>query len=1287
MSHASHSLRRVSFFSALIGVVLVLSIVAAVRTIEAPATANPQTATKPPITTLPNTGKLRPVGPALRIPMALLRGYLAVHVSEPQQFKVAGASVAAAHDIYIPGVLVWMEDAIAHRKSEAVHTDLSGRFTLALPAVRTRVRICWKSENLGIGCDEQAFPFGDQLSNIGIVRIPLPPNKKTAAVYGTVSMNDGTAARAFDPMANINSFSMVELLDSGGKTMDKVYVNNLGEYLLPRVPGKTDLTLRASMEAAHRDHPLYAGSNLLGAAFQKISLTVGNKAPRLDPVVPLDDFGIRVKTALVGSSVHLKARATDADGDPLKFKWEPVYNAGTLSTPNDASTDWKLPSVAGRYALNLYAWDGKGGYAKSSLSLRVDSKGEVPFGGLVRGTDAPALAGAVVEVNGVTATTGPTGTFWMTVKDAPRFVLNIRRDGYGFYSKIYDNAVTSGRWTLTRATVITVDPTHDIVVVNERSRGDCPGPDAARLNWRQFPNAAVPQWQDGKGNVIRPPRRDGDKDRTPGATPYYTKGNNDQKCGPGIRVKIPANSLVDSTGSAPTGPVRVTLSTVDLRSPEQMPGDYTVRGVPENGVMQSWGAGTVDITDAVGRRYNLRPGSAATVTIPVDPSQLAGGPLPATIPILHYDERAGVWIEDGKATLAGTEYVAEVKHFSSINTDLVKTDQSCVEVISPSLPTNYNLEVTIPMPGGAAPRVLTRLIDNSPPSDHVLYNLPSNTDIVIVPVSLVDNTPIGTFIVNTGGKQNPTSPNLPAGPPYVACSTRVTLTQQAYPDDPTAGFGNEFLQGIDSGHFEATNINELNPANPSDAALATAIDQATANYYEHIDPRHKRLTLMDFKNQNTLPAGEINVVYANGGDLGFGRDMHCKRNGLDVACYVTNYGNILTPDATDVHDAVTNNTPVATVAMEYSQIESAIGQPTEFDDPERVVKFYVYKADGTLARSADLDSGLNLRKRPVPQLCMVCHSGVYPGGTVLHGAPPFNSRDDVKLGSRFLPFDLHYYVFDPAKDKASQQLDFKNLNQNIVKNTPPDTAIADLIDKLYAVPGDQNENAVVDPWNTTPLNQGFYRDVVARACRTCHVAQLTTTLKFSDATQFINRLGAVESRVCVQHVMPHSKVTHRIFWQSVGPHMPAQLEAFGVSNPGHGFVGNQCSVGGFTPGGTTPASVFNDQVQPIFDTRCVGCHSGSTPSGGLNLDQTAGSYTNIVNVPALQHTATNYVTPSDFNLSYLYRKILGTQAGLGGTFTNGGPGQRMPFGCSGASCLSTTQSDTIRDWIATGALP
>src|SRR5262249_2272112 len=158
-------------------------------------------------------------------------------------------------------------------------------------------------------------------------------------------------------------------------------------------------------------------------------------------------------------------------------------------------------------------------------------------------------------------------------------------------------------------------------------------------------------------------------------------------------------------------------------------------------------------------------------------------------------------------------------------------------------------------------------------------------------------------------------------------------------------------------------------------------DQGSKDYYNRADPAKARDSFTKFKSKNkfgaALGANEVewDVQYANSGDLGFGRDMHCRRNNaddgkFDYACYVTNYGQPPANNADqDDADAVVNpaSTPDATVAMEYSRVELAV--ENDYPDNNRAVKFYVYKTttpDDPPLRNADLDG---FGARPVPQLC------------------------------------------------------------------------------------------------------------------------------------------------------------------------------------------------------------------------------------------------------------------------------------------------------------------------------
>lgn len=102
---------------------------------------------------------------------------------------------------------------------------------------------------------------------------------------------------------------------------------------------------------------------------------------------------------------------------------------------------------------------------------------------------------------------------------------------------------------------------------------------------------------------------------------------------------------------------------------------------------------------------------------------------------------------------------------------------------------------------------------------------------------------------------------------------------------------------------------------------------------------------------------------------------------------------------------------------------------------------------------------------------------------------------------------------------------------------------------------------------------------------------------------------------------------------------------------------------------------FTAEIQPLFNNRCVACHSGASPSGGLNLAE-AEAYGNIVGVASQQLPTILLVGPFDPESSYLFHKIRGTQASVGGSGA-----QMPPIG----DPLSTAEQEKVRLWIQQGA--
>lgn len=100
---------------------------------------------------------------------------------------------------------------------------------------------------------------------------------------------------------------------------------------------------------------------------------------------------------------------------------------------------------------------------------------------------------------------------------------------------------------------------------------------------------------------------------------------------------------------------------------------------------------------------------------------------------------------------------------------------------------------------------------------------------------------------------------------------------------------------------------------------------------------------------------------------------------------------------------------------------------------------------------------------------------------------------------------------------------------------------------------------------------------------------------------------------------------------------------------------------------------FDTQIQPIFTSRCTGCHNVSSAPHGLILSE-GRSYDLLVNVASKEVPSLKRVKPGDPNNSYLVQKVEGTAA-VGG---------QMPLG---RTPLTEAQIDLIRDWISEGADP
>lgn len=137
------------------------------------------------------------------------------------------------------------------------------------------------------------------------------------------------------------------------------------------------------------------------------------------------------------------------------------------------------------------------------------------------------------------------------------------------------------------------------------------------------------------------------------------------------------------------------LDPTDTNMTLQMPGMlYAENEANQERMLQTLGMLAVELRGTAGEDLNLAENSSAEIKIPVDASLM--GIAPSTIPLWYFDEAKGYWIEEGEATLVGSNYIGTVKHFSFWNCDIpAEAINLCVTVINENETAFANTRVTI----------------------------------------------------------------------------------------------------------------------------------------------------------------------------------------------------------------------------------------------------------------------------------------------------------------------------------------------------------------------------------------------------------------------------------------------------------------------------------------------------------------------------------------------------------------------------------------------------------------
>ena len=140
-----------------------------------------------------------------------------------------------------------------------------------------------------------------------------------------------------------------------------------------------------------------------------------------------------------------------------------------------------------------------------------------------------------------------------------------------------------------------------------------------------------------------------------------------------MKIDMPQDGYkVDGTGVGYTGKVKsemVYLDPNNERFSEMMPGgDLTaVRSDNSSAQLVSYGMTDLNMYAENGDKLQLKDGCKAKLTFPI-PAGMGENP-PASIPLWSFNEKTGLWEEEGSAALQGNVYVGEVAHFSWVNLD------------------------------------------------------------------------------------------------------------------------------------------------------------------------------------------------------------------------------------------------------------------------------------------------------------------------------------------------------------------------------------------------------------------------------------------------------------------------------------------------------------------------------------------------------------------------------------------------------------------------------------------
>lgn len=429
----------------------------------------------------------------------------------------------------------------------------------------------------------------------------------------------------------------------------------------------------------------------------------------------------------------------------------------------------------------------------------------------------------------------------------------------------------------------------------------------------------------------------------------------------------------------------------------------------------------------------------------------------------------------------------------------------------------------------------------------------------------------------------------------LSCAASVALTLALTACGGGGGGGSvDTVPGAPVGPTAITGPNSFllfpNPQRLDDGTFETNSNAYAQAYYAAIDPTNAKDTLAKWKAANGFGGaagalGEVNAVFGDMRDLGYGRRMTMRQNpDGTIAAFVENY--LVTAGAGYTYSPL--NLDAAVVAVQSGNPNGTSGSnqwhvgtnAIEFSPgPGGVINFVKFYTFDPVTGARQLTANLDGRgAKAMPGICINCHGGradpLTPTGLFpLVGNSVSQKRGDVLARMQMFNVDILDFSATAGYTRAVQEATLKTMNKMVLCTYPlvggvagPEDncrtaaaayewqgTAADMLKSAYGGTGMPNATFVDGYVPTNWLTAGqtnLYRNAVHPACATCHRVRGTANqsdIDFMTYAKFQGYADRIKYHVYDKGNMPLAKIVSEHFWSSTGPEALATwLEGLGL---------------------------------------------------------------------------------------------------------------------------------------------